>query len=614
MGITRHFLPVVTLTLLLAGCGGGDPLDVFEGDPGAAGADGKSILLAVSTEAPGGHCATGGSKIDAGQDANANGLLDANEVSSTQYICGGASAGAAASTLVQTADEPSGVNCAAGGKTINVGIDSNANGVLEAGEVTSIGYVCNGSNGANGTSGANGSNGLNMLMSIVVEAAGANCAYGGQKTSSGLDANADNLLDGAEVSATSYICNGMPGATLSWEIVTDAAMPTQATANTGYVANNATAQVVVTLPASSNMAIGDVVRVSGAGLGGWKIAQNDRQAVSTKNIGGIGVLWETHGPVAKWQSVASSADGRKLVAVAYGGQIYTSTDSGVSWTPQTDNQYWQSVASSADGSKLVAVVDGGRIWTSDKGGEGWIEHPELPPLSWTSVASSADGSKLVALAWEGQIYTSDNGGADWAAQLAPTSPAPSWTSVASSADGSKLVAVARQGQIYTSDNAGAAWVARGTKRSWKSVASSADGIKLVAVADGSQIYTSINSGASWAAQGSAANWRSVASSGDGSMLVAVADFGQIYTSSDSGANWTAHEANRRWISAACSADGSMLVAAVLGSNGSIHTSMPTTTLGTGGSISGGASDAIELRYVGNGIFTVLSHEGTLSFQ
>ena len=48
----------------------------------------------------------------------------------------------------------------------------------------------------------------------------------------------------------------------------------------------------------------------------------------------------------------------------YGGQIYISTDSGVSWTARDSNRQWMSVASSADGNKLVAVVYGGQIYTS----------------------------------------------------------------------------------------------------------------------------------------------------------------------------------------------------------------------------------------------------------
>ena len=66
---------------------------------------------------------------------------------------------------------------------------------------------------------------------------------------------------------------------------------------------------------------------------------------------------------AAWPSVASSADGTKLVAGL--GYIYTSADSGVTWT-QTSAPGWGqwSVASSADGARLVAAAEGGLIYTS----------------------------------------------------------------------------------------------------------------------------------------------------------------------------------------------------------------------------------------------------------
>jgi hypothetical protein len=66
-----------------------------------------------------------------------------------------------------------------------------------------------------------------------------------------------------------------------------------------------------------------------------------------------------------WKSIASSADGTKLVAAPEIGQIYTSTDSGATWNvANVPNTNWSSVACSADGSKLFAVAKGGGIWTS----------------------------------------------------------------------------------------------------------------------------------------------------------------------------------------------------------------------------------------------------------
>ncbi len=73
-----------------------------------------------------------------------------------------------------------------------------------------------------------------------------------------------------------------------------------------------------------------------------------------------------------WTSVASSSDGTKLLAAVNNGQLYTSIDSGVSWTPPTGTAQWISVASSADGTKLLAAVSGGQLYTSNgtSGGQG----------------------------------------------------------------------------------------------------------------------------------------------------------------------------------------------------------------------------------------------------
>src|SRR6185369_13851287 len=145
-----------------------------------------------------------------------------------------------------------------------------------------------------------------------------------------------------------------------------------------------------------------------------------------------------------------------------------------------------------------------------------------------------------------------------------------------------------------------------------SVASSNDGTKLAAVDAGGQIYTSSDSGVTWSAHFFTRSWADVTSSADGTRLAAVVAGGQIYVSSDSGLSWTPRESNRLWFSIASSADGSKLVSVV--TNGQIYTSNPlalttSTTTGTAGFLTGGQSTAIELQYIGNGLFIPLSHEG-----
>jgi hypothetical protein len=93
-----------------------------------------------------------------------------------------------------------------------------------------------------------------------------------------------------------------------------------------------------------------------------------------------------------------------LVAVVAGGQIYTSTDSGVAWTARESNRNWRSVASSSDGVKLVAVVAGRQIYTSADSGVTWTARESN--RNWQSVATSADGSRSAAVVGGGQIFTS----------------------------------------------------------------------------------------------------------------------------------------------------------------------------------------------------------------
>ena len=272
-----------------------------------------------------------------------------------------------------------------------------------------------------------------------------------------------------------------------------------------------------------------------------------------------------------WIATASSADGTKLVAAVSGGRIYTSTDSGATWTARDSNRNWTIVASSADGAKLAAVAFNGQIYTSVNSGATWTARDSV--RAWTSVASSADGTKLVAGVQGGRVYTSTDSGVNWTVRNPVASVNRSWRSVASSADGTKLVAVVENGQIYTSTDSGVNWTVRDSNRAWYSVASSADGTKLVAVVSGGQIYTSVNSGATWTARESNRSWRSVASSDDGTKLVALADNGYMYTSIDSGVTWASAESVRAWRSVSSSADGTRLVAVASNSRIYVTTSL-----------------------------------------
>lgn len=164
-----------------------------------------------------------------------------------------------------------------------------------------------------------------------------------------------------------------------------------------------------------------------------------------------GTTWSaTSAPNFPWRSVASSANGTMLAALGHDfrvvkGEIFTSTNSGSSWdsVASMSSDAWPglyaplSIASSADGKTLVAATLGG-VGASTNSGATWT----VGSLSTASqsAASSADGCRLsVATSdgYTGTILTSTSSGLTWAQSGAPQT---NWACVASSADGYTLVA------------------------------------------------------------------------------------------------------------------------------------------------------------------------------
>ena len=101
-----------------------------QGDPGAQGpagpqgepgAPGATSLVKTSPEAPGVNCKQGGTRIEVGIDTNGNGILDESnpdEVTATSYVCNG--------TPVDPCVGVTSLRCAAGPRLIGTAVDVNA--------------------------------------------------------------------------------------------------------------------------------------------------------------------------------------------------------------------------------------------------------------------------------------------------------------------------------------------------------------------------------------------------------------------------------------------------------------------------------------------------------
>ncbi|MFM7667064.1 MAG: hypothetical protein ACKO7D_02630, partial [Bacteroidota bacterium] len=161
-----------------------DNVGNIQGPAGANGANGQNTLIKTTTEPAGANCATGGVKLESGLDANANGILEAGEINPalTRFVCNGV-----------------------------VG-PSGASGPQGAQGLTGL-TGPQGPVGSSGPAGTNGAHGQNSLVKTTTESAGVNCSSGGVKLEYGLDANSNGNLDLSEInsSLTKYVCNGAVG-------------------------------------------------------------------------------------------------------------------------------------------------------------------------------------------------------------------------------------------------------------------------------------------------------------------------------------------------------------------------------------------------------------------
>jgi photosystem II stability/assembly factor-like uncharacterized protein len=315
-----------------------------------------------------------------------------------------------------------------------------------------------------------------------------------------------------------------------------------------------------------------VVRLSGTGTcAADTIPDESGQCVLT-----AGAEWVQRGALLNWTSVASSADGNRLVAAAPGGNIYTSSDSGATWIARETSRSWTSVASSADGSRLLAGSDAsgsaGDLFTSRDFGENW--NPCAVPNRWKAVASAADGIHLFARsedAAQGDISLSTDGGTTWTVAKQDVLGI-GRTGVAVSADGSRIMLPDVTTGLRLSPDGGTTWTTSGLGLSWNAVAISGDGSLLIGATGASEgyIYLSRDAGVSWSQVGPAQDWWSVAASSDGKRLLAAAEGGYLFHSIDGGKTWNQRATAGYWRAVASSADGTKLVA--VASQGYIYTS------------------------------------------
>jgi len=643
----------------LSGCGGGSK--GADGTSGANGSNGQTALVNLEPLAVGSSsCANGGVNVQSGLDTNSNAKLEANEVQSKQPICNGANGvganGVAPSIRINTsAFDGNNNGCTTGGTDIAITVGS---------DPAIHSYLCNGTQGAQGIpgvkgdtgdKGSDGSPGTNGLSAVVTSIRG-----NGQ---SGTDNSACAVTGGVSVtvgnsSIPSYVCNGNQvvlstaptnacryggvqisistsstpqtvcnGNMVPWVDVQDTYQ--QALRNTGYLARSSSL-TTIQLPDPYLVNVGDIVKVSGVGAGGWKIDQNAGQKIYTGRLGARGIVSQQ---LLVDSPYVNSPDYHYAIALAQGGSpIYTaagqtlfkSIDSGQTWAELTNalnlsgtNASFQAIAASPDGKNVVTAGAGTDVYVSNDFGASW--HATGAPYTafsrWTALWISTDGANLVALDSNGAgaIYSTDSG-ANWQRSAGISGSLRSTLPYAS--DAQYLFAAAGNGGVYVSQDFGSSWnnlTPPAGLRVATSIATSADGNRLVVTDKSGGVYVSQDAGFSWTKTSLPdVGWSTSAMSADGKTILVSGDTGGtgVYTSEDYGVTWrksTVPDASV-YVALATTANGLKWFGATeSNANGLVgYGSIPYTSLGSGGSLSGDQYDAVELQYTGGGVFTILN--------
>ena len=285
--------------------------------------------------------------------------------------------------------------------------------------------------------------------------------------------------------------------------------------------------------------------------------------LSFASLASVSASWTlraTPGSGGRWYDITMSSNGTKLAATDDLGKIWTSTDSGETWTSRATTQRWHRITSSSDGTKLAAFVggwQGGHIWTSADSGKTWTQDDSVfqsglagaengSDQHWTDITMSNDGTKIAATTREPYrgvnfIWISKDSGANFEPKsVRDVAERIRFGSITMSSNGTKLAATVSQGSIWMSTDSGKTWVedeSVGSPQDWRDMTSSSDGTKLAAVAGisgttfSANIWISKDSGANWypAFEPDAENWYALTMSSDGTKLAATVWNGNIWT-------------------------------------------------------------------------------------
>jgi hypothetical protein len=242
-----------------------------------------------------------------------------------------------------------------------------------------------------------------------------------------------------------------------------------------------------------------------------------------------------------WRDIVCSADG-PLIFACSPTTVYVSNNSGSSWSTITNAGFTSltSITASANGQLVAVTNDNGYIAVSTDSGANWTQLTSIEIRKWGRIEATGFGEALFAYVYDttnkGYIYNIVNNAGTWTSTELTAAGLRVWTGMSVSPNGQNIAACATgaaDGYIYVSLDGGTTWLTRSgiTPKPWSGVRISASGLVVTGTAYNEYIYTSTDYGENWFNHIYAGiqNWSGIISSYNGTKLAAITDGHYIYT-------------------------------------------------------------------------------------
>ncbi|HMB69512.1 MAG TPA: hypothetical protein VKU85_09370, partial [bacterium] len=183
------------------------------------------------------------------------------------------------------------------------------------------------------------------------------------------------------------------------------------------------------------------------------------------------------------------------------GELFTSTDFGLSWTVHSTLPVRDAVGllRGVSGNELHLVSRSGSVYLSGDGGASWSAVGAVPAHDVVAMDVALDPQNtLLALTATGTLWASTDGGASFTGAAAL--PAPDQVSLTHDAAGN-LYALTETGTVRESTDHGVTWTAKGVLPVSDAVEAVAFGADLLALSGAGDVWRSQDAGASWSATG-----------------------------------------------------------------------------------------------------------------